>query len=77
MQETKALFMNSNITYEHYAGDKGTVHGSHGTIHTFKNYFVTVFLVFSFNKNKLYPNGPQMVTSKEDNKDFEGGERRL
>ena len=26
---------------------------SHGTIHTFKNYFVTVF--FSF---QLYPNGP-------------------
>ena len=22
--------------------------GSHGTIHTFKNYFVTMFLVFSF-----------------------------
>ena len=27
--------------------------GSHGTIHTFKNYFVTIFLVFS---NKRYPN---------------------
>ena len=27
--------------------------GSHGTIHTFKNYFATVFLVFS---NKQYPN---------------------
>ena len=24
--------------------------GSHGTIHTFKNYFTTVFSVFSFNK---------------------------
>ena len=31
---------------------------SYGTIHTFKNYFVTVFSVFSFSKNKLYPNGP-------------------
>ena len=31
---------------------------SHGTIHIFKNYFVTVFSVFSFSKNKLYPNGP-------------------
>ena len=30
---------------------------SHGTIYTFKNYFATVFLVFSFSKNKLYPNG--------------------
>ena len=27
---------------------------SHGTIHTFKNYFATVFSVFSF---QLYPNG--------------------
>ena len=32
--------------------------GSHSTIHTFKNYFTTVFLVFSFQQNKLYPNGP-------------------
>ena len=53
-------------------GDKSTVHalfstvhglkniknGSHGTIHTFKNYFATVFLVFSFSKNELYPNRP-------------------
>ena len=30
---------------------------SHGTIHTFKNYFATVFLVFSFSNNKLNPNG--------------------
>ena len=34
--------------------------GSHCTIYTFKNYFITVFLVsvFSFSKNKLNPNGP-------------------
>ena len=34
--------------------------GSHNTIHTFKNYFATVFSVsvFSFSKNKLNPNGP-------------------
>ena len=34
--------------------------GSHGTIHTFKNYFVIVFsvLVFSISKNKLNPNKP-------------------
>ena len=31
--------------------------GSHSTIYTFKNYFATVFLVFSFQQNKLYPNG--------------------
>ena len=32
--------------------------GSQGTIHTFKNYFATVFSVFSFQQNKRYPNGP-------------------
>ena len=33
--------------------------GCHDIIHTFKNYFVTVFLVsvFNFSKNKLNPNG--------------------
>ena len=32
--------------------------GSHGTIHTFKNYFAIVFLIFSFQfkQNKFYPN---------------------
>ena len=37
--------------------------GSHDTIHTFKNYFATVFLVsvFSFSKNKLNPNGPNII----------------
>ena len=34
---------------------------SHGTIHTFKNYFDTVLSVFSFNNNKLNPNGPSIV----------------
>ena len=53
------LHMNSNITWFSYVGDKNTVHalfmycfrtvhGSHDTIHTFKNYFATMFLVFSF-----------------------------
>ena len=37
---------------------KCTVHRSHGTIYTFKNYFAILFLVFNFNKNKLYPNDP-------------------
>ena len=34
--------------------------GSHSTIHTFKNYFATVFSVFSFQfqQNKFYPNTP-------------------
>ena len=30
---------------------------SHDIIHTFKNYFVTVFSIFSFNNNKFNPNG--------------------
>ena len=36
--------------------------GSHNTIYTFKNYFVTMFSVsvFSFSKNKLNPNTPSM-----------------
>ena len=36
--------------------------GSHGNIHTFKNYFVTVFSVsvFSFSKNKFNPNTPYL-----------------
>ena len=38
--------------------------GSHDTIHTFKNYFATVFLVsvFSFCNNKFNPNGPYITT---------------
>ena len=32
--------------------------GSHGTIHILNNYFVIVFSVFSFQKNKKYPNTP-------------------
>ena len=34
--------------------------GSYSTIHTFKNYFVTVFLAisFQFSANKRYPNTP-------------------
>ena len=38
---------------------------SHSTIHTFKNYFVTMFSVFSFSKNKFNPNGPNMSRSEE------------
>ena len=36
--------------------------GFHGTIHLFKNYFATVFSVFSFQfqQNKLYSNRPLM-----------------
>ena len=31
---------------------------SHDTIHTFKNYFVTIFSVFNFQQNMQYPNTP-------------------
>ena len=42
---------------------KNIKNGSHGTIYTFKNYFATVFSVFSFSNNKLNPNGP-LINSK-------------
>ena len=40
--------------------------GSHGTIYTFKNYFATMFSVFSFQfqQNKFYPNRPLELLSK-------------
>ena len=41
-----------------YLEEKKVKNGSYGTIHTFKNDFATVFLVFSFQQNKLYPNRP-------------------
>ena len=41
--------------------------GSHDTIHTFKNYFATMFSVsvFSFSKNKLNPNRPKICLEAE------------
>ena len=36
---------------------KNIKNGSHDTIYTFKNYFVTVVSVFSFSNNKFNPNG--------------------
>ena len=50
----------------HYAQDPQTSfftqtfikNGSHDTIYTFKNYFTTVLLVFSFQQNKRYLNTP-------------------
>jgi len=47
--------MNSACTVHVFKNIKNR---SHGTIHTFKNYFTTVFSVFNFNKNKFNPNGP-------------------
>ena len=36
---------------------KKFLNGSHDTIYIFKNYFDIVFSIFSFQQNKLYPNG--------------------
>ena len=60
------LFMRQMSLFMHCSGTAHGTHihfiqnknGSHGTIHTFKNYFVTVFLVFSFSNNKFNPNEP-------------------
>ena len=35
-------------THSHFIKKKNIKKGSHGTIHTFKNYFATVFSIFSF-----------------------------
>ena len=52
-------------THRHFIQKKNIKNGSYDTIHTFKNYFVTVFSifnfqfsVFSFSNNKFNPNGP-------------------
>ena len=38
--------------------EKKIKNGSHGTIHSFKNYFATVYLfIYNFQQNKQYPNG--------------------
>ena len=52
-----ALFMDPQITFFNNFFIKN---GSHNTIYTFKNYFATVFSVFSFQfqQNKFYPNRP-------------------
>ena len=57
------LHMNSKITWFYCSGTKTlfiTDHESHNTIHKFKNYFATVFSVFSFSNNKFNPNKPIM-----------------
>ena len=63
------LFINVHSTVHEL---KNIKNGSHGTIHTFKNYFVTVllifsfqFLVFSFSNNKFNPNKPFEVNAAE------------
>ena len=60
------LFMCWTVLFTHCSSTvhafKNIKNGSHSTIHTFKNYFTTVFSVFNFSKNKLYPNGPYIYS---------------
>ena len=44
MQETKCTV---HRTYDHFVQKKNNKNAYHGTIHSFKNYFATVFSVFS------------------------------
>ena len=55
-----SLFFFSTATVDPVFCEQCIKNGSHGTIHTFKNYFATVFSVFSFQfqQNKFYPNRP-------------------
>ena len=59
---TRALFMILFIHYSwnpqlFYLEKKNIKNGSYAIIHIFKNYFPTAFSIFSFQQNKLYPNG--------------------
>ena len=56
VQGTKNI---AHALFTHYSCN---VHGSHDIIHTFKNYFATIFSVFNSSKNKLYPNGPLIIS---------------
>ena len=57
-----ALFMGpTNLTFQQFF----IKNGSHSIIYTFKNYFVTVFSVFSFSDNKFNPNEPIVSKHKD------------
>ena len=55
VQETKCTV---HRTYNHFIQKKNIKNGSHGSIHTFKNYFATVFSVFGFLQNKCIRTDP-------------------
>ena len=73
VQETKITVYILFITVHSTVYElKNIKNGSHGTIHTFKNYFTTVllifsfqFLVFSFSNNEFNPNKPFEVNAAE------------
>ena len=48
---------------QHCSRTKNIKNESHGTIHTFKNYFTTVFSIFSFSNNKFNSNGSYICIS--------------
>ena len=60
VQRQKSLFMHCSTLFTYCSitvhAFKNIKNGSHGTFHTFKNYFATVFSVFS--NKKFNPNGP-------------------
>ena len=45
--------------------------GSHDTIYIFKNYFATIFSIFSFQQNKRYPNKLLLKRKKSCNERFQ------
>ena len=53
-----ALFTHCSWDHNHFIQKKNVKNGSHDTIHIFKNYFSTVFSVFSSSKNKFNSNRP-------------------
>ena len=55
VSEFRALFMKLTNLFFNKIFIKNEFHS---IIHTFKNYFVTVFSIFSFQQNKWYPNTP-------------------
>ena len=63
VQEEKSFFCFSSGSHALFMGPIGTLFkekknfktGSYSIIHTFKNYFATVFSIFSFQQNKRYP----------------------
>ena len=79
VQRQKLLFMHCSSTVhilqQHCSRIKNIKNGSHGTFHTFKNYFATVFSVFSFSNNKLNPNGP--LSSGQQTWIRKGGSKRI
>ena len=67
---THVLFHYCSHTIHHCSSTVHTLknikNGSHGTIHTFKNYFLQCFQfsVFNFSNNKFNPNGPIINTKR-------------